>query len=79
MIKCFYEIHPNTLLSLLNLTLKGGKISKWAKALLIPIFKSGDEENPNNYRGIALLPCLSKLFYTLLNNRLISFCIGKKL
>ena len=49
MIECFYELHPNVLFKFLNLTLKmGGKIPKWSKALLVPIFKTGEKENPEN-------------------------------
>ena len=35
--------------------------SAWCKALLIPIFKSGDTEIPDNYRGICLNSSISKL------------------
>jgi hypothetical protein len=34
------------------------------------IYKSGDVNNPGNYRGIAINPSLGKLFNTILNNRL---------
>ena len=42
----------------------------WRTNIIKPIFKSGDKTNPNNYRGIALSSCLSKLFSSVLNNRL---------
>ena len=35
----------------------------------MPIFKSGDKNLPNNYRGITLLSCLAKLFTRILNGR----------
>ena len=33
-----------------------------------------DLNNVNNYRGITLVSCLSKLFTTVLNQRIVSFC-----
>ena len=45
----------------------------WSKGLIIPIFKSGDMDDPDNYRGICLNSDLSKLFTGLLNTRLTKF------
>ena len=38
----------------------------WCEGLLTPIFKSGDKQDPNNYRGICIASCLGKLFYLIL-------------
>ena len=43
---------------------------EWGKSIIIPLFKSGDKNNPGNYRGISLLSILSKVFTSILNNRL---------
>lgn len=40
--------------------------SSWCKATIIPIFKRGSREAPENYRPIALLDIMGKLFATLL-------------
>ena len=46
----------------------------WRKALIIPILKkNGDSNDPNSYRGIALISCLAKLLINILNERLVSF------
>ena len=42
-------------------------------ALVIPIFKKGDNQDCNNYRPISLLPNISKLFEKLIHNRLSKF------
>ena len=41
---------------------------------MVPIHKSGELGEPNNYRGISLNCCLSKLFTLLLNTRVNQFC-----
>ena len=42
----------------------------WSIGLIIPIFKKGDPDLPENYRGITLLSCVGKLFTSLINTRL---------
>ena len=44
--------------------------SKFKTAKIIPIFKKGDRELTNNYRPIALLPTLSKIWEKLINIQL---------
>lgn len=56
---------------LFNTILKHGKYpSCWNTSIITPIFKTGDTYDMNNYRGIAVSSCISKLFTSLLNNRL---------
>ena len=40
---------------------------------VIPIFRSDDESDPNNYRPISLLSVFNRFFEKLLYNRLINF------
>ena len=35
--------------------------SEFKKACVIPLFKGGDKNDPNNYRPISILPTLSKV------------------
>ena len=42
----------------------------WAQGDVIPIFKNGDKNNANNYRGITLLSCMGKLFTRIMNTRM---------
>uniref|UniRef100_A0A1W7R639 Putative tick transposon n=1 Tax=Aedes albopictus TaxID=7160 RepID=A0A1W7R639_AEDAL len=43
------------------------------KALVYPVFKSGDPTNPTNYRPISVLPTINKVFEKLLSTRLHCF------
>ena len=45
--------------------------SEWNKGIIIPIFKKGDRKDLNNYRGITLSSCVSKIF-----NRIIADTIS---
>ena len=42
----------------------------WSVGLIIPVFKKGDQNLAENYRGITLLSCVGKLFTSILNQRL---------
>ena len=50
---------------------------QWATGLIVAIHKSGELDDPNNFRGITLNSCVSKLFTLLLNDRLTDFCENK--
>ena len=59
-------------MKIFKVILKTGIYPKsWKESFTIPIYKSGDKNDPNNYRGVSLINCLPKIFNTLLNNRLI--------
>ena len=59
------------LVKLFNVLLNGGKYpTEWTKAIIMPLHKKGDKENPDNYRGISLLSILSKVFTGVINKRL---------
>jgi len=59
------------LASLFTLCLSVGRVpSEWGKAYIIPIHKKGDATDPSNFRPIALLNTISKLFTSVLSERL---------
>jgi len=64
------EIHPILLAIFNHLFVKGVALNDWHLSLLIPVFKKGDNQNCNNYRGIALMSIVAKLYNKLLLNRL---------
>ena len=39
--------------------------------MIVSLFKKGDQEDPNNYRGITLLNVIGNLFNKVLNNQLL--------
>ena len=47
-------------------------------AKVIPIFKSKDKQQFNNYRPISLLPCLSKVLEKLVHTRLYHFLVKQQ-
>ena len=60
------------LCQLFNKILQSGNFPiSWGSALIVPLYKKkGSVNDPSNYRGIALLSCVSKVFTKILNNRL---------
>ena len=61
--------------NLFNLILDSGVIpTNWCLGTIMPLYKNkGSVNDPDNYRGINLLSCLSKLFTSALNNRITIF------
>ena len=56
---------------LFNLIYEAGYYpTQWSESMIKPLFKSGSENDPSNYRGISISSCLSKLFSRILYNRL---------
>ena len=48
--------------------------SEWATGMIVPIFKDGDPELLDNYRGITLLSVVGKLYTGVLQDRLLGWC-----
>ena len=60
--------------NIINNSIKNGIFPDALKnARVIPIFKSGDREDPGNYRPISILPTLSKIFERHVANQLSTF------
>ena len=74
MIKAAKTILAPILCNLFNEILRLQYFPKaWSKGIIIPIFKAGDVDDPDNYRGICLNSAISKLFTGILNVRLTEF------
>lgn len=73
----FFKLSANIIAapitSLFNLSLLSSEIPRdWKSAAVIPLFKGGDTLDPNCYRPISILPCLSKVFEKLVNKQIVS-------
>ena len=74
MLKCGFHYLASSLSILFNTILKSGYLpASWSKEMITAIYKLGDKSDPSNYRGICVSSCLSKLFCSILNQRLRNF------
>ncbi|CDQ97557.1 unnamed protein product [Oncorhynchus mykiss] len=70
-LKLSAEIVATPITSLFNLSFVSSEIPKdWKAAAVIPLFKVGDTLDPNCYRPISILPCLSKVFESQVNKQI---------
>ena len=51
----------------------------WSCGIITPIYKSGENDNLDNYSGITINSCLNQFFNLLLANRLTSFVNEKRI
>ena len=66
-----FDILGGHLVDIFNAVFDSGIFPEsWSKGVIIPIHKKGDKNNVNNYRGITLVSCFSKIFTGILNNRI---------
>lgn len=74
LLKCAKHLISKPLAQILNTSVQNGKYpSKLKLSKVIPIYKSDDESDPNNYRPISLLSVFNRIFEKLMYNRLINF------
>ncbi len=67
--QCFFFFY---LTFIINTSLTTGVFPQvWKHALVIPLFKKGDQESVNDYRPISLLPILSKIVEKIVSNQLL--------
>jgi hypothetical protein len=45
----------------------------WSRSCIVPLFKKGDVNFTNNYRGISIVSCFGKLYTSILNSRLLDW------
>ena len=55
---------------LFNLAVKKGFPIPWTQSLIIPIFKSGDKNDPSNYQTNMISPILAKLYGIILEKKI---------
>jgi len=65
------DILASHLVDIFNAILNSGYFpSNWSKGIIVPVFKKDNPNDVNNYRGITLVSCFSKIFTGILNKRL---------
>ena len=79
MIRPLVDLYPELVLRLFNdiLSERQQMCDDWLHSLVTALHKKGIKEDPDNYRGISLMSCLGKYFLTIINNRLIEYCLHK--
>ena len=74
MLKYGFDHLKEVILKLFDLISAARSIpSKWRLGLISPTYKSGEKLDPDDYRGICVISCLSKLFMLVLNESLSNF------
>ena len=66
----FNELLPALALLFSTIIAKGEYPSSWATGIIHPVHKKADHNVPDNYREVTVMPCIGKLFESVLNNRL---------
>ena len=80
MLKCCSPIVEKYIVKAFNRCIDTQNFPNFLKvAKVVPIFKKGERDSPENYRSISLLCSISKLFEKLLYSRMGSFFNAKKL
>ena len=73
-LKYISSIISPILARLINISISTGHFPASFKiARVVPIFKSGDKNNVNNYRPISILPIFSKIFEKIVCNQLYNY------
>jgi exonuclease III len=80
MLKAGSEIWAPQLTKIFNIIFRSRTYPKeWNKGTITPIYKNGAKHDPNNYRGITVNSVLSKVYSTVLRNRLEKFVEDKSI
>ena len=71
-------LYPLTIIFNLSLTL-GAIPTQWKKAIVIPVYKKGNRHEVGNYRPVSLTSSFSRLFESVLLDKLMPFVLQHKL
>ena len=63
----------NVITFLFNMIFEGTYPEQWSYAKMFTVFKKGNKEDPNNYRGISVQGALAKVYDGVLNNRFVQW------
>jgi hypothetical protein len=80
MLKVGADVLAPAMVKLFNRVLESGTFpDSWNSGILHAIYKKGDTEDCNNYRGICITSCLGKVFNSIIVNRLLKLNESKSL
>ena len=80
MIKTSSSFIKYPLEKLFNLILQSGTFpTSWSNGIITALHKTGNKDDPSNYRGICISSCLGKVFCSILNTRLLNFSNNHKI
>ena len=78
--KAIFPIILHSVTHIVNLSLSSGQFPDSCKlAVVSPIFKGGDVNDPNDYRPISILPLVSKCIEHCVNEQLTDYFESNKL
>ena len=78
--KCILPDIIEPITHIVNLSLNTGVVPDLCKiAKVVPIHKTGDLDDPGNYRPISILPILGKIIEHFVNGQLIQFIEDNKI
>ena len=70
------EFISEALAEIFTASLKQGRIpSDWKEAIIVPIYKKGRRDMPENYRPVSLTCVISKVMEKIIRDALVSFFI----
>ena len=73
------QIKIHVVVALLHCCTQLLNYSEWKIAKVTPLFKSGDRNEPNNYRPTSVLPTIARLFERLIFKQIYSYFSENKL
>ena len=80
LLKEIVEQISTPLAKLFNLPLEEGTVpSEWKEANIMPLFKKGLRNKPENYRPVSLTSVVYKLLKTLIRDHMVAFLVKHKL
>ena len=79
LLKEIVEQISTPLAKLFNLSLEGIVPSEWKEANIMPLFKKGSRNKPENYRPVRLTSVVCKLLETLITDHMVEFLVKHKL
>ena len=79
LLKEIVEQISTPLAKVFNLSLEEGLVpSEWKEANIMPLFKKGSRNKPENYRAVSLTSVVCKLLETLIRDHMVEFLVKHK-